>query len=99
MLWTGEGLSNLLPWLPAGARAALAVWLPVAFKVAIGLIVVGLAYRLFFSQPRNRGPTHARQPPGHPSLGGFTEALGARSAPAADRRGGLPAQARILAPA
>ena len=55
MLWTGEGLSNLLPWLPAGARVALAVWLPVAFKVAIGLIVAGLAYRMFFSQPRNRG--------------------------------------------
>ncbi len=25
MIWTGEGLSNLLPWLPAPARAALAV--------------------------------------------------------------------------
>ena len=24
MVWTGEGLSNLLPWLPAAARAALA---------------------------------------------------------------------------
>jgi hypothetical protein len=55
MIWTGEGLANLLPWLPAGARAALAVWLPVAFKVALGLIVVGVVYRLFFSQPRNRG--------------------------------------------
>jgi type IV secretory pathway TraG/TraD family ATPase VirD4 len=55
MLWTGEGLSNLLPWLPAGARAALAVWLPVAFKVAIGLIVAGVVYRLFLSQPRDRG--------------------------------------------
>ena len=55
MLWTGQGLSNLLPWLPAGARTLLAVWLPVAFKVAIGLIVAGVVYRLFFSQPRNRG--------------------------------------------
>ncbi|HEY6454541.1 MAG TPA: hypothetical protein VIY90_04590 [Steroidobacteraceae bacterium] len=55
MLWTGQGLVNLLPWLPAGARTALAVWLPIAFKVAIGLIVAGLAYRLIFSQPRQRG--------------------------------------------
>jgi hypothetical protein len=55
MLWTGQGLANLLPWLPAGARAALAVWLPVAFKVAIGLIVTALVYRLFLSQPRDRG--------------------------------------------
>jgi hypothetical protein len=55
MIWTGEGLANLLPWLPAGARVALAHWLPVAFKVAIGLIVTGLAYRLIFSRPRNRG--------------------------------------------
>ena len=35
MIWTGQGLSNLLPWLPAPARAALALWLPVAFKVAL----------------------------------------------------------------
>lgn len=41
--------------MPAGARAALAVWLPVAFKVAIGLFVAGMVYRLFLSQPRNRG--------------------------------------------
>lgn len=53
MLWTGEGLSNLLPWLPAGARAALDAWLPVAFKVTIGLFVAGMVYRLFLSQPRN----------------------------------------------
>jgi hypothetical protein len=55
MLWTGEGLANLLPWLPAPARAALAHWLPVAFKVAIVLIVTGIVYRVFFSRPRNRG--------------------------------------------
>ena len=55
MLWTGQGLNNLLPWLPASTRAALALWLPVAFKVAIGLIVTGFVYRVFFSQPRSRG--------------------------------------------
>ena len=77
MLWTGQGLNNLLPWLPASTRAALALWLPVAFKVAIGLIVTGIVYRVFFSQPRNLRPTYARQPLGHPPLGGFTETPGA----------------------
>ena len=69
MLWSGKGLANLLPWLPAGARIALAVWLPVAFKVAIRLIVTGLVYRIVLlpaAQPRS---AHARRPPHRPPLG------------------------------
>ena len=49
MLWTGEGLVNLLPWLPAGARVALAHWLPIAFKVAIGLIVAVTGHAIVLS--------------------------------------------------
>jgi type IV secretory pathway TraG/TraD family ATPase VirD4 len=59
MLWTGQGLAEAFPWLPVPARIALVVWLPRLFKLALAVLLAGIAYRIFLASPRPRG-AHVR---------------------------------------